>query len=170
MTLRSRIALALLVVALVGCDSNGDADNLRRLEGIYTLDTLIFDPATQALPDANVGAQLDLAATRLEIFGDDNEALFRVQFRDGRGSRRINLLIDPASTRASLEAITEDDRDDLADLFLPPEFTLAYEGETPRQLEATISLTGINLEAFDPSTYQDQRSNRGTLTVRFVRP
>ena len=165
---RFSLLLAAFVLVVTGCDSNGSASNLERIQGRYQLETLTFDPATQALPDADVGARLDASNTELQIFGDGDAQL--VIFPSEGRSRRVGLRVDARSTRATFEAVTDDDRDDLDTVLLPSEFSLTFQGERPTVLEGDLSLTGVNLEAFDPDTYQDQRSNRGTLRVRFTRP
>ncbi len=169
MPYRFPLLLAALVLVVTGCDSNGSDSDLERIQGRYQLEALTFDPATQALPDADVGARLDAANTELQVFGD-GEAQLVIFPADGGRSRRVGLTVDARSTRAIFEAVTEDDRNDLGLYLLPSEFTLSYSGERPTVLEGELGLTGVNLEAFDPNTYQDQRSNRGTLTVRFRRP
>lgn len=163
-------ALALVLLALAGCDSNNPSRDLDLIEGVYALEELIFDPVTTGLPNANVGARLDLANTTLEIFGNDETSLLRVRERGAAGNRRIDLRTTAARGRATFEAVSDDDRDDLARLFLPRSFTLVYDGDRPRLLTGEFRQSGVNLEAFDPSVYQEQRSNSGTLTVAFRRP
>lgn len=166
---RPLLLLAAFALLATGCDSDGGDTDLERIQGRYALDLLSFDPATQALPDADVGSRLDADNTELQVFGDGDAQM--VVFPAGGGaSRLIRLRVEATSRRATFEAFTEDDREDLARYLLPPEFSLSYEGDRPNVLEASINLTGVDLEAFDPGTYQDQRSNRGTLNVRFRRP
>ena len=59
--------------------------------------------------------------------------------------------------------------DELTALFLPRSFSLTYDPASPRTLTGSISLTNVNLEAFDPALYQQQRSVNGTLRVRLDR-
>ena len=164
-------AAALVLLALAGCDSNNPGRDLDLIEGVYVLETLTFDPVTTGLPDADIGARLDLANTTLEIFRDDDDpSLLRVRERSEIASRRIDLRTTAARGRATFEAVNEDDRDALAGLLLPRSFTLTYDGDSPRLLEGDFQQSGVNLEAFDPSLYEQQRSNSGTLVVRFRRP
>ena len=163
-------ALALFALALAGCDSNNPGRDLSLIEGVYTVEALTFDPVTDALPDADVGARLDPSGTSLEVFGEDETSLLRVRYRDATGSRRVDLRTTASRGRATFEALDDADEADLAALFLPRQFTLTYDGDSPRLLSGTFDRSGVNLEAFDPSRYQDQRSVRGTLVVRFRRP
>ncbi len=165
---RAVAALALLVLA--GCDSSNPGRDLGLIEGVYAIEALSFDPVTEGLPTANVGARLDLAGSSLEVFGNDEESLLRVRYTSATGARRVNLRTTASRGRATFEAVDDDDAQDLAALFLPRSFTLTYEGDSPRVLSGTFEQTGVNLEAFDESIYQDQRSNRGTLTIRLRRP
>ncbi len=163
------LAVVLAVLAFSGCDSNNPGRDLALIDGVYTLEELTFDPVTQGLPTADLGARLDLPGTTLEVFGGDDEALLRIRYPDAP-TQRIDLTVTASRGRATFRAITEEDRTDLARLFLPSEFALTYEGEDPRVLQNTFEQTGVDLQAFDASLYQDQRSNRGTLTIRFRRP
>ena len=163
------LLLAAFALLTTGCDSGGSDSALERIQGRYALDLLSFDPATQALPDADVGARLDAGNTELQVFGDGDAQIIVFPAGGGRSSL-ISLRVEANSRRATFEAVTENDRDDLDEILLPSEFSLSYEGERPTVLEGALDLTGVNLEAFDPNTYRDQRSNRGTLTVRFRRP
>ncbi|WP_412068819.1 hypothetical protein [Rubrivirga sp. IMCC43871] len=163
------LAVVLAFLAFSGCDSNNPGRDLALIDGVYSLEALTFDPVTQGLPTADLGARLDLAGTSLEIFGADDQALLRIRYPDAP-TRRVDLSVTAARGRATFTGVTQEDRDDLADLFLPAEFVLTYEGESPRVLANTFERTGVDLQAFDPTLYQDQRSNRGTLTVRFRRP
>ena len=163
-------ALALVLLALAGCDSNNPGRDLDLIEGVYTIEALIFDPVTTGLPNADAGARLDASGTTLEIFGDDEVSLLRVRYRDATGSRRVDLATVASNGRATFEAVDQSDEEDLAALFLPRSFTLTYDGDSPRVLSGEFQQSGVDLEAFDPSTYEQQRSNSGTLTVRFRRP
>ena len=159
-------AIVLAVAVFTGCDSNNPGRDLDVVDGIYALEELSFDPTTQSLPTADLAARLDSGRTSLEIFGRDANALLR--FRDSRGTGRVNLDVGATRGRASFEAVSQSDIDNLADLFLPSQFVLNYD-DNANVLSATFSQTGVNLEAFDPDVYRDQRNNRGTLTVRFRR-
>ena len=160
------LAVVLAFAAFTGCDSNNPGRDLDLVDGVYELEELSFDPETQALPTADVAAQIDREGTTLEIFGRDAEALFRI--RDDRGTGRVDLEVGAARGRASFEATTEDDIDDLADIFLPAQFTLNYD-DNASVLSSSFSQSGVNLEAFDPDQYRGLRSVRGTVTVRFRR-
>lgn len=166
------VGLALFALALVGCDSSNPGRDLDAVDGVYTLETLTFDPVTQGLPTADVGARLDqtTTGTTLEVFGGDGEAVLRIRQLGGTGAQRVVFDAAASRGRLSLAAEDEEDEEDLASVLLPPEFALSYDGDSPRVLEGSFDLSGVNLEAFDSSVYQDQRSNRGTLTVRFRRP
>ena len=163
-------ALALVLLALAGCDSNNPGRDLDLIEGVYALDRLVYDPETPDLTDADIGARLDPGGTTLEIFGDDEISLLRVRYLDATGSRRIDLRTTASRGQATFEAVDQADEDDLAALFLPRSFTLSYEGDSPRELRADLENVVVDLEDFDASRYRGQRGNRGTLTVRFRRP
>ena len=163
-------ALALVLLALAGCDSNNPGRDLDLIEGVYSLDRLVYDPETPDLTDADIGARLDPAGTSLEIFGDDEISLLRVRYLDATGSRRVDLRTTASRGRATFEAVDQSDEDDLAALFLPRSFTLSYEGDSPRELRADLENVVVDLADFDPSRYRGQVGNRGTLTVRFRRP
>ena len=165
------LALAVVLAglpALAGCDTTNPGGNLALVEGTYTLAELSFDPATTDLSTANVARSLDLAATRLDIFGGGGNTLLLVQRLNGT-RRRIDLRTRASRERVTFEAVTRDDEAFLAGLLLPATFTLGYTGERPNVLEASLRLTGVDLEAFDPDRYQDQRSNAGQLSIRFER-
>ncbi|MGB3541910.1 hypothetical protein [Rubrivirga sp.] len=166
---RPLLLLAAFALFTTGCDSGGSDSALERIQGRYSLDALSFDPSTPALPEADVGARLDANDTELQVFGDGDAQIIVFPAGGGRSSL-ISLRVEANSRRATFEAVTENDRDDLDQLLLPSEFSLDYEGERPTVLEGQLNLTGIDLESFDPDTYRDQRSNRGTLLVRFRRP
>ena len=170
MTPCTRAVAALALLVLAGCDSSNPGRDLGLIEGVYAIEALSFDPVTAGLPDADVAARLDLAGSTLEIFGDDETSLLRVRYLDATNSRRVDLQTTASRGRVTFEAVTDDDVRDLAALFLPRSFALTYDGDSPRVLSGTFEQSGVNLEAFDESIYQDQRSNRGTLTVRLRRP
>ena len=165
-----RAALALVLLALAGCDSSNPGRDLDLIQGVYAVEALSFDPVTEGLPTADVAARLDADNSTLEVFGDDEVSLLRIRYRAATGSRRVDLRTTASRGRATFEAIEDDDAQDLAALFLPRSFALTYDGDSPRLLQGSFERTGVNLEAFDPSLYQDQRSVRGTLTVRLRRP
>ena len=162
------LAIAIAALAFTGCDSSDPGRDLGLIDGVYTLDVLSFDPVTQGLPTADLGARLDMEGTTLEVFGADAEARLRIRYPD-QPTRRVDLEVGARGGRATFEALTDEDRLDLAALFLPASFALDYDPDAPRSLAATLDRSGVDLEAFDRSVYQDQRSNRGTLTVRFRR-
>lgn len=162
-------ALALVLLALAGCDSTNPGRDLALIEGVYSLETLVFTPIS-SLPAADAGARLDPVGTSLEIFGDDETSLLRVRYRDATGSRRIDLQTTASRGRATFEAVDADDEADLAALFLPRSFSLTYEGDSPRVLSGEFQQTGVNLQAFDPTRYQGETNKSGTLTIRFRRP
>jgi hypothetical protein len=163
------LAIVLAVAAFTGCDSSNPGRDLGLIDGVYSLTELTFDPATTSLPTADFADRLDLDGTVLEIFGGDAEAQIRVRYSDGTPSQRIELTVGATRGQATFEAVDASDREDLADLFLPARFSLMYDTEFASQLSASFTQTGVDLEAFDPDIYQDQRSNRGVLTVRFRR-
>lgn len=162
------LGLALFVLALVGCDTNNPGRDLEIVAGTYTLTEITFDPQANALPDVDVDARLNLTTTRLEIFSDDEEALLRVAF-NGEGTRRINLRVSASRGQVRLEAVEDEDVDDLADLLLPPSFTLRYAGDRPVQIENAFQRDGVNLEAFDPDRYQGLTDVSGEITIAFER-
>lgn len=166
--MRLRLTALVALLALVGCDSN-DPDALANVSGTYRLAVLTFDPSAQGLATANVAANLNLPATTLQIFGDDDEALLTVQFNDGQGTRRVNLNVRASDSRVTLSAVGGEDRDDLEDLLLPSSFGLDYSGSRPSALTGSLTLSGVDLEAIDPDQYDGLNSVSGTLSVRFNR-
>ena len=171
MPFRSHLAAAAaLVVVLVasGCDSNSSNSALRELDGTYTVAQLLFDPAPQVLPDVDVLARLNTSATRLEIFGEDGQVLFRTRFADASGSRLTEMTAAATRGRATLTAVTVDDESELADLLLPRQIVLTYSATDPSDLTGEPFLTNVDLAAFDPQ-YNGLGPVNGTLRIRFAR-
>ena len=56
-----------------------------------------------------------------------------------------------------LSALTETDALQLTDLLLPSQLVLQRDGVSDQRLSASIPTAGVNLEAFDPTLYQEQR-------------
>lgn len=162
------LGLVLFVLALTGCDSNNPGRDIEAVAGLYTLAEITFDPEANALADVDVDARLNATGTTLEIFSDDEEALLRVAFTDGR-TRRINLRVDASRGQVRLEGIENEDTDDLAELLLPASFSLRYDGERATRLDAALDRSGVNLEAFDPDRYQGLTNVAGDLAVSFER-
>ena len=161
------LAVAIAALAFTGCDSDGSTRDLDLVDGVYTVAELSFDPSATGLPDADLGADLDDTVTRLQIFGGDAEALFTTKFEGGL-SRRTDLTVTASRGRATFRAVTPDDEDELASVFLPPQFDLSYNEDAPGRLEGTFSQS-VDLESFDPETYAGLRNVPGRLTVRLVR-
>ncbi len=164
----SVFAVALVLAALSGCDSNGSTNALRDLDGTYTVGELIFDPTAGSLADANAAARLDANATTFDVFAGSGTARFVVS-RDGI---RSELPFDATATRGRVtftsRAGTSSDAE-FAALLLPRQFSLTYDPASPRTLTGTIGLQNVNLEAFDPSQYQGLRAVSGTLRIRLER-
>lgn len=164
----SILAAAVVLAALAGCDSNGSTNALRDLDGTYTVGELVFDPVTASLPDADVAARLDPTATRFDIFSGNGS----VQFVVSRDGIRSLLTFDATATRGRVtftsRAGTSSDAE-FAALLLPRQFTLTFDPESPRTLTGSIPLQNVNLEAFDPALYQQQRAVSGTLRIRLDR-
>ena len=163
----SALAVALLL-ALAACDTSNPGGNLDLVAGTYSVAELSFDPSTTDLSTADVEDDLDPAGTRLTIFGDDDLSLFVVQRRGGT-TRRIDLRTRASRERVTFEAVSREDEEDLAELLLPGTFSLGYTGDNPNTLEGSFSRSNVDLEAFDPDRYQDQRSNSGRLSIRLER-
>ena len=170
-------ALALLLLALAGCDSNNPGRDLDLIEGVYTLESITFVSSTPRLDPIKVSDRLDLPNSTLEIFGDDETSILRIRYLPGssgsvRNSNRVDLNTTASRGRATFEVAGADrssDTEALEAILLPPSFTLTYEGDTPRTLSGTFDQV-VNLEAYDPEGYRNIRDNPGTLTVRFRRP
>lgn len=165
------VAVALLagcLTAISGCDSSNPGSALADLDGAYALDELLFDPQAASLEDADVAARLDSAATELRIYGGDGDATLISRF-EGQGSRRTDLVATASRGRLTLSARTTEDQNELADLLLPPTFSLSYTPEAPNTLTGNVSLASVNLQAFDPDRYQGLTSVSGVLRVRFSR-
>lgn len=155
------------LLAATGCDSSGPTRVLDELDGRYTITELVFDPVTASLPDADVAARLDVAQSSLEIFGGDGT----VQLITRRNEQRTLTTLDATATRGriTMTAQAGDNEAELRTLFLPRQFTLTYDPASPRTLSGDIQQTDIDLQAFDPELYQDQRAVRGTLRIRLSR-
>ena len=161
--------LALLAVAFAGCDSNNPARDLEIVSGTYAIADLTFDPQANALDNVDVTERLNLAATRLRIYNDeDDEALFEVAYATG-GIDRINLRVSASRGQVRLEAVDDNDIEDLEALLLPPTFTLRYDGEVASTISNTFARSGVNLQAFNPDRYQGLTSVSGSLSVSFER-
>ncbi|WP_412068816.1 hypothetical protein [Rubrivirga sp. IMCC43871] len=165
--MRLRLSALAALLLLVGCDSSSP-EALVNISGTYRLAVLTFNPSAASVADANIASKLNTSGTTLQVFGDDDEALFTVPFLAG-DTRRINLNVRANDTRATFTAISGEDRDDLEDLLLPSDFALDYSGSTPSTLTGTYELRGVNLDAFDRDAYQGLTSVDGTLTIRFNR-
>ena len=166
-----RCALAVLVllfVAFTGCDTNnGGSNTLDDLEGVYALDELRFDPNASGLAEADLGARLIAQGSpSLEIFGDGDEALLRTP-ETGRTDLEVRVL----SGAVELTAVTAADEEDLAELFLPRTFRLAFSTASARELSASPPLARtVNLQTFDPDLYEGLSAVPGRLYVSFRRP
>jgi hypothetical protein len=171
MPLRSPLAtvVALAVVALSGCDSNSSNSALRDLDGSYAVSQLIFIPDAAALDTVDVGARLNTSVTRLEIFGEDGQVLFRNRFNDASASRLTELTATASRGRATFTAATVEDEAELDDLFLPRVFTLLYNSDNPRGLTGELRLLNVDLEAFDPDLYAGLEPVDGTLELSLSR-
>ncbi|MDT0631546.1 hypothetical protein RQM47_02315 [Rubrivirga sp. S365] len=167
---RGRLPLLAVLVglaALTACDTTNPGGNLDLVEGTYSLAELSFDPTTTDLSTANVIDVLEPGSARLTIYSDGNALL---SFRRLQGGlTRVDLRPRASRERVTLEAVRREDEDFLADILLPPSFALGYTGEPANTLEGSFSQSNVDLEAFDPERYQDQRSNSGQLSVRFER-
>lgn len=162
-------SFALALVLLAGCDSNNPGSDLRDLDGSYALEELIFDPNAGGLVNADVTSRLDLAATQLTIYGRDGEAQLVSRFTDGSGTQRTDLIAAASRGRLSLTARTNVDAEELAELLLPSSFNVSYSTSGGSTLESNFALAGVNLDAYDRSTYSGLTSVDGTMRVRFVR-
>ena len=105
MTPCTRAVAALALLALAGCDSSNPGRDLGLIEGVYAIEALSFDPVTEGLPTADVGARLDASNSTLEIFGDDEISLLRIRYLDATGSRRVDLRTTASRGRATFEAV-----------------------------------------------------------------
>ena len=161
-------ALVLLALAFTGCDTNnGGSGTLGDLEGVYALTELRFDPQTPDLSDADLGARLLASGNpSLEIFPSvDDFALLRTP-----ETGRTDLEVRVFSNALEFTAVTPDDEDDLAELFLPATFRLTFSSPTARELSAELFRPAVDLEQFDPDRYDGLPPVSGTLFVRFNRP
>ena len=165
-------ALALVLLALAGCDSNNPGRDVTLVQGRYMLEALSFEPISD-LPDADVAARLNLDETTLSIDGGGTRALLSVTYTNG-DFRLIDLQASISRGRIVLTATDrEPDEAYLAALLLPRSFTLTYEtvdDMPPRVLSTSQNVSGINLEAFDASRYRGELDKQGALVVRFRRP
>src|SRR5690606_22100019 len=92
-------AVALLAVAFLGgCDTNNPGASLSEVDGTYSFTSLLFNPNTAGLPDADVLARLDSADTLMEIFSDgDAEIVYRFE-----GEGRVRVLGAASATRSTV--------------------------------------------------------------------
>lgn len=162
------LALALVAFGSAGCDSSNPGGALAELDGSYVLEELAFDHDAQAIPDADINSRLVADATVLEIFAGNGRATLVSQFQ-GQGRRLNNLAASASRGGLTLSASTTLDQQNLADLYLPPSFSLNYTPGDVRNLTTSIRLTGVNLERFDPDLYGSLTNESGTLRVRFRR-
>ena len=162
-------ALVLLALAFTGCDTNnGGSGTLGDLEGVYALEELRFDPDAGGLDEADLGAQLlAQGSASIEIFGDGDDALLRTPT-----TGRTDLTVRVFSNSIEFTAVTVDDEEDLAELFLPRQFRLAFSSSEARELRADppLFLPAVNLQAFDPDNYDGLTAVPGRLYVSFRRP
>jgi len=162
------LALVLFLLAFgTGCDTSNPSTSLADLDGTYSITELRFDPNTSGLPDADVVARLDSAESFVEIFGDGDSEI-RYQFI-GESRQRIQMTASASVSTVQLSALTETDALQLTDLLLPSQLVLQRDGVSDQRLNASIPTAGVNLEAFDPTLYQEQRSVNGTLHIVFDR-
>ena len=171
MPFRSHLAAAAaLVVVLVasGCDSNSSNSALRELDGTYEVTTLTFDPQPPALDDVDVLARVNTSATRLEIFGQDGQVLFRTRFNTDSGSRLTEMTATATRGRVTFASVTVDDESELSDLLLPRQFTLTFDAGAPADLSGDIQLTSVDLAAFDPEQYSGLGPVNGLLRIRLT--
>lgn len=163
------VGLALLALAFTGCDSNNPARDLEVVSGTYTLAEITFDPQANALETVDVSSVVNLTATRLRIYSDeDDAALLEVAYTTG-GIDRINLRVSASRGQVRFEAVEDADIEDLEALLLPASFTLRYDGDQASSIENTFSRAGVNLQAFNPDRYEGLTSVSGQLTVAFER-
>ena len=161
------LAVALAALAFTGCDSNNPGADLTLIEGVYQVEELVFRPSGPGISPVDVGASLDPAVTRFEIFGADGEGEIVFKIRD-EGTTRTTLSASASRGRASFRARADDDAAKLARLLLPTQFALTYSADAPGRLTGDFTQT-TNLQAFDPVRYQGATSIPGTLTVRLAR-
>lgn len=161
-------ALVVGTVALSSCDSSRSNTPLDDLDGTYALTSLIFDPETQSLPDADISGRLDASGSQLEIFAGNSTAQMVIR----RSGQRTLITFDATATRGQVTFTARPDNNNEASLralLIPTPFSLTYNSSSPGTLLNDIPLAGVNLQAFDPSQYQGQVDNRGTLRLRFER-
>lgn len=162
------VVLALLPLALAGCDTSNPGTGLAEVQGVYTFTDLRFEPEASALAAANVLNRLDVERTGIEIFSD-GRALLRYAFA---GQSTSGLVVGTARATAAtvtISATTNDDAAKMATLLLPSTLTLSRVPGDDRTLSRTFPQRAINLEAFDASAYSGQRAVQGTLYVNLRR-
>ena len=173
--------VALVLLALSGCDSSNPGRDLGLIEGVYAIESIRFVSETERLDPVEVTERLVVSGedpSSLEIFGNDETSILRIRFlrggSGGLGDRdRVDLTTTASRGRATFEVSDRDREKDvraLSELLLPPTFVLTYEGESPTVLTGTIRDVRVNLEAYDPVGFRNLRDNEGTLTIRFRRP
>ncbi|MEM1056592.1 MAG: hypothetical protein AAGI52_13800 [Bacteroidota bacterium] len=161
------LALVLAVLAFTGCDTNNPGSGLDEVAGTYTAATLRFDPEATNVLDADVLETLRNSLLTVEVFADGQ---MTVSFEPLGGARQLVTGTARASSRTvTISARTDADRDRMALLLLPPEVSLARDDLAPDRLTASLLLTGVDLEAFDPVLYAGLTSVRGRLEIQIDR-
>ncbi|HLT46584.1 MAG TPA: hypothetical protein VK002_05095 [Rubricoccaceae bacterium] len=159
-------AVVLLAVAFLGgCDTDNPSSPLEEVEGVYAFTELRFEPIAQGITPANVLARLDSARTDVEVFGS-GRVLIRFKLQD-RPSDLADATATATRSTVRFTASTEADAARLAQLLIPPTFSLSRSPDDQR-LSGEISTTA-NLQAFDATLYQGLTAQPGTLYLTLDR-
>lgn len=159
--------LALIALLLVAaCDSSDPVDepSAEDLAGTYAFTQFSFNPNSSAVQDVNVLEDLVANNTRLRI---RSSGQFTLDFQFDGGPERV--ILGSINVRGNEIEFTGDDgsEDDLDDLLLGRDFTLNW-APTTAVLSGSIEKT-VDLEGYDPDTYEGLDAIPGTLQIRLPR-
>lgn len=169
------VALAFLVLAVAGCDSNNPG-NLENYEGTYTIDQLAFN--AQGVTPANVAlrlddsSEIDIRSNRASVDFEYDDSTDECRAIDGNGALAV-LDVSAGRETLNFSARGGDDEDALECLLLPKDFTLRVATSDPsgKTLTATLENTRVNLYDYDRDSYNETQTNvPGTLTISISRP
>lgn len=145
------LTLILALLAFTGCDTNNPGSSLNEVAGVYTTTTLFFNPEAPGISDVDVLGDLRDGDLRVEIFEDGQATL---SYEPLGGARQLITATARASSRTvTLAARTDADAIRMTLLLLPPSVSFARDEAAPTRLDASLQLSNVDLEAYDPATY-----------------
>ncbi len=137
--------LALALIGLAACDSDGGNGDDGTLEGQYGFAQLFFDADAGSGFDINVRDSLVLAETEFEVIGGSNEFFLFYQLQGEETRESISGEFRVGGGEVTFEVESGDSND----LFLPGDFTLSIE-QDGAQLSGSepveVNIPGATLE------------------------